>query len=230
MSTHPSQKPLNYFRVAWQSALAAGLCLGFPAGLVLWLILFRELTHSAVIEKYIALLPTNGLSSIFILALCSLLWSFLLGRVSGYRAWWKIGLASVMGIFVGWFSPLSNLDGWFGDRLPVHTLYAVAMSGIIGSVTVCVGLAYGLILRNMRAALSLALTSSAASILGLLLTIMLFDQFGIRVGTGNFAMSKVTVAGLLISAILGGMGLGVQFSRFVQDERRRLSVQDTENK
>ena len=135
-----------------------------------------------------------------------------------------------MGIFVGWFSPLSNLDGWFGDRLPVHTLYAVAMSGIIGSVTVCVGLAYGLILRNMRAALSLALTSSAASILGLLLTIMLFDQFGIRVGTGNFAMSKVTVAGLLISAILGGMGLGVQFSRFVQDERRRLSVQDTENK
>ena len=224
MSTIKTQESLDYFRVAWQSALAAGFCLGLPAGLVLWLILLGRLTHSAVIEKSVALLRTNGLNSIFILALCSLLWSYLLARISGYRPWWKLGLATATGILIGWFSPVSNLDGWFGDRLPVHTLYAVAMSGIIGSATLCVGLAYGLLLRSTRAALILALTTSAASILGLLLTVALFDQFGIRVGTGNFAMSKVTVVGLLMSAIQGGMVLGVEFSRFVRDSKHLLSL------
>jgi hypothetical protein len=216
MSTIEVQRPLNYFRIAWQSAIAAAFCLGLPAGLVLWLILFQQVYPSTIIKQLVTLLQRNGLSSIFILALCSLLWSYLLARISDYRPWWKIGLATVTGILVGWFSPLSNLDGWFGDGLPVHTLYTVAMCGIIGSATLCVGLAYGLLLRSIRAALTLGLTTGAASILGLLLTVELFDQFGIRVGTGNFAMSKVTVTSLLASAVLGGMVLGVEFSRFVR--------------
>ena len=224
MSTIEVQRPLNYFRIAWQSALAAVFGLGFPAGFVLWLILFQQVYPSTIIQQLLTLLERNGLNSIFILALCSLLWSYLLARISGYRPWWKLGLATATGILIGWFSPVSNLDGWFGDRLPVHTLYAVAMSGIIGSATLCVGLAYGLLLRSIRAALILALTTSAASILGLLLTVALFDQFGIRVGTGNFAMSKVTVVGLLMSAIQGGMVLGVEFSRFVRDSKHLLSL------
>jgi hypothetical protein len=214
MSNPEPQKPLNYFRVAWQSALAAGLCLGLPAGLLLWLILFQQINYSVVIEQFITLLQRNGLNSIFILAAFSLMWSFLLGRISGYRPWWKIGLATVLGILVGWFSPLSNLDGWFGDRLPVHTLYAVAMCGIIWVVTFCVGLAYGLILRNLKGALWMAFTTSLVSVLTLLFTIILFDQLGIRVGTGNFAMSKVTVTSLLTSAITGGMVLGIGFTKY----------------
>jgi len=224
MSTVEVQKPLNYFRVAWQSALAAGLCLGLPAGLLLWLILFQEINHSAVIEQSVTLLQANGVNKIIVLAVCSLMWSFLLGRISGYRPWWKTGFATVLGIIIGWFSPLSNLDGWFGDRLPVHTLYAISMCGLVWIVTVCVGLAYGLILRNGKAALRMAFTTSLVSVLTLVLTIILFDQFGIRVGTGNFAMSKVTVASLLASAITGGMVLGVEFSRFVREKKYQSSA------
>ena len=225
MSTLQAQRPLNLFRVAWQSALAAALCLGLPAGLLLWLILLQQITHSEMLEQSIALLQTNGLNKIFVLAVCSLLWSFLLARISGYRPWWNIGFATVLGIFAGWFSPLSNLDAWFVEETPVYHVYAVAMCGIIAGTTICVSIAYGLLLRNMKAALAMALTTSVASILALVLTILVFDQFGIRVGgIVPLAMSKVTVTSLLTSALTGGMVLGVGFCWFVGEETYRLSV------
>ena len=216
---------MNYFRIAWQSALAAALFLGFPAGLVLWLILFQEINHSASVEPLVKVLQAHGLIKIIVLMVCSVGWSFLLGRISGYRAWWKIGLATVLGILAGWFSPLSNLDGWFGDELPIHTLYALSMCGIVSSVTICVGLAYGLILRNAKAALTMALTTSIASVLALLLAIFLFDQFGIRVGgTVPFAMSKVTTLSLLMAAMVGGEVLGVGFSWFAESGSSKFHV------
>jgi len=224
MNIVEEQKHPSYFRIAWQSALAAALCLGLPAGLLLWLILFQQFTHSTIIDQAVTYLQAHGLISIFVLAACSLMWSFLLGRISGYRSWWKIGIATALGIIVGWFSPLSNLDGVFADRFPIHTLYAVAMCGIVGGATICVGLAYGVLLRNLKAALTMAFTTSLVSILTLLLTIVLFDQFGIRVGgTVPLAMSKVTVTGLLASAITGGMVLGIGFACFV---RQRFSSPD----
>jgi hypothetical protein len=89
------------------------------------------------------------------------------------------------------------------------------MCGLVGGVTTCVGLAYGIILRSMKAALVIAITTSVVTVLTMLLTIVIFDRFGIRVGgTVPFAMSKVTVTGLLLSAITGGMVLGVGFNRF----------------
>ena len=210
---------LDYFRVAWKSALAAAFCLGLPAGLLLWLILLQQIIHSPFIEQTITLLQINGLISIFVLAACSLMWSYLLARISGYRPWWKIGLATVAGIILGWFSPLSNLDGVFADKFPIHVLYAVSMCGLVWVVTACVGLAYGVILRNIKAALMLALTTSLVSPLTLLLTIFLFDQFEIRVGgTVQLAMSKVTVSSLLTSAIAGGMVLGIGFTKYCRHD------------
>lgn len=208
------QKSPNYVRVALQSALAAALCLGLPAGLLLWLILLQQFVHSRIVDRSVAFLQAHGLISIFVLAACSLMWSFLLARISGYRPWWKIGFATAAGIIVGWFSPLSNLDGVFDGRFPIPTLYAVAMGGIVGGATLCVGLAYGLLLRSLKAALTIALTTSLVSVLTILLTIIVFDQFGIRVGGGvPLAMSKVTVTGLLTSAIMGGMVLSVGFTK-----------------
>ena len=221
------QKLLVYFRIALQSAFAAGLCLGLPAGLLFWLILFREASHAAYVEQSVTLLQAHALNKVIVLAVCSSIWSFLLGRISGYHPWWKIGFATALGIFAGWFSPLSNLDGWLGDKLPIHALYALSMCGLVCSVTICVGLAYGLILRSAKAGLTIAITTSIVSLLALLLTIFLFDQFGIRVGgTVNLAMSKVTAASLLISAITGGIVLGVGFSWFVKTKTPAdLSVQ-----
>jgi hypothetical protein len=207
----------NYFRIALQSALAAAFCLGLPAGLLLWLILIRQAYPSPVVAQAVTLLQASGLNKIIVLALCSLIWSFLLSRISGYRPWWKLGLATSIAIIAGWFSPLSNLDAVFPEGTPVHVVYAVAMCGIVASATLCVGLAYGLILRSGNAARMLALTTTLASVSALLMTILLFDRFGIRVGGATpLAMSRVTVTSLLISSIAGGMTLGIGFSWLVK--------------
>ena len=227
MSTFEAQKPLNYFRVAWQSALAAGLCLGLPAGLLLWLILFQQIRHPTAIEPLINFLHANGLYSIYIVVISSIIWSYLLGRISAYRPWGWLAAASSLGILAAWFSPLSNVDGILyrvQPNLPIHLNYAASMVGLIGSVTLIVGLAYGLILRNLKAALNLGLTTSLVSVLVLLLTIFVFDRLGIRVGTGNLAMVRVTAVDLITSALAGGTVLGTGFSRFA-DEQRRLSIQ-----
>jgi hypothetical protein len=229
-----NQNRLNYFRIAWQSALAAGLCLGLPAGLLLWLILLQQINHSAIVKPLVDFLHTNGLYSIYILVAGSMVWSYLLGRISGYRQWWWIAVASALGILAAWFSPLANVDGIlyeYQPALPIHLSYAATMLGLIGGATLFVGLAYGFILRSLRAALIMGFTTSFVSVLTLLLTILLFDQFGIRVGgTVPLAMSKVTVSSLLTSAIAGGMVLGIEFTRFVREKGIQSLTQNTENK
>ena len=218
---------MNTFRIAWQSALSAALCLGLPAGLLLWLVLFQQIKHSSVVEPLVDFLHANGLYSIYIVVLGSMIWSYLLGRISGYRPWWWIAVASALGILAAWFSPLANVDGIlyeYQPTLPIHLNYAASMVGLIGSVTLFVGLAYGLILRNIKATLTIGLTTSLVSEVVLLLTVFVFDRLGIRVGTGNLAMVRVTAVALITSALAGGMVLGVSFTRFV-DEKQGRSAQ-----
>src|SRR6185503_12697312 len=104
MSTVGVEKHLNYFRIAWQSALAAALCLGLPAGLLLWLILFQRINHSPLADPLINFLRANGLYSIYIVVISSMIWSYLLGRISGYHSWWRLAVASALGILAAWFS------------------------------------------------------------------------------------------------------------------------------
>jgi hypothetical protein len=217
----------NTFRIAWQSALAAAFSLGLPAGLSLWLVLLGQVYKSPVVDSLSQIFQSHGLYRIYLVALSSVVWGYLLARISGYRPWWRIGMASALAILAAWFSPLANVDGILYEyfpTLPIHLNYAGAMVGLIGGVTLFVGLAYGIVLRNIKAALTIGSTTSCASILTLLLTIAVFDQFGIRVGTGNFAMSKVTVASLLTSAIAGGIILGIGFSRFVRQEHAKADL------
>jgi voltage-gated potassium channel Kch len=233
MTDLETPNPPNYFRIALQSALAAVLCLGLPAGLLLWLILAGAAGYFAVVKPLIDILHANGLYSIFIVVMSSIMWSYLLGRISGYRPWWQIALASAAGILAAWFSPLSNIDGIlyeYQPSLPIYLNYAASMVGLIGSVTLFVGLAYGLVLRSVKAALTLGLATSFVAMLTLLLTIFVFDRLGVRVGTGNLAMPRVTAVDLITSAIMGGMALGVGFSWFVM--KSGLSVVDptVENK
>ena len=214
------QEPLNRFRIAWQSAAAAAFCLGLPAGLNLWLLLFQQINDSSFIAVPLDFLQTHGLFRIYLLAFTSMIWGYLLGRISSYRPWWLLAAASAIGILAAWYSPFANIDGilyQYRPDLPIHLNYAAAMIGIVGSATLFVGLAYGIVLRSIKAALRIGITTSLISICTLVLTIFLFDQFGIRVGTGNFAMSKVTVAGLLTSAITGGTVLGLSFSHSVAE-------------
>ena len=184
---------------------------------MLWLILFQRINHFHFADPLINFLHANGLYSIYIVVISSIIWSYLLGRISGYRSWWRIAVASALGILVAWFSPLANIDGIlykYQPGLPIHLNYAASMVGLIGSVTLFVGLGYGLILRSIKAALTIGLTTSLISVLVLLLTIFMFERLGIRVGTGNLAMVRVTIVDLITSALAGGMMLGLGFTRF----------------
>src|SRR4030095_7407681 len=98
MITDTAQKPLNYFRVAWQSALAAALCLGLPAGSSLLLILIGQIYHSPVIKSLLDIFQANGLYRIYLVVLTSIIWSYLLGRISGYYPWWWIAGARAFGL------------------------------------------------------------------------------------------------------------------------------------
>ena len=216
-----NEEPRSIPRVALLSAIAGALCLGLPAGLLFWLILAGEAGYSAVVDPAIDILRENGLRSVFLVMSSSVMWSYFLGRISGYGAWWRIATATAVGILAAWFSPLANVDGIlynYRPDLPIHMNYAASMAGLVGGVTLFVGVMYGLILRNVRASLTLGLATSLASMLIMLLTIFVFDFLGIRVGTGNFAMSKVTLAGLMMSSIVGGMTLGVRFRWFVENQ------------
>ena len=224
-STQTGPAP-NYRRIALQSGLAAALCLGLPAGLLFWLILAGQAGYYAFVDPSITYLQDHGLVSVFVVVFGSAPWSYLLARLSSYRAWWWLAPASALGIIAAWFSPLSNVDGIlfdFNPDLPIHLNYAASMAGLIGSVTLFVGLAYGLVLRSAKAALGLGLTTRLVSVLTVLLTIFVFDRVGIRVhlGATDFAMSKVTAGLMLTSAVAGGSVLGVGFNWFAVEVRAR---------
>jgi len=93
------------------------------------------------------------------------------------------------------------------------------MVGLIGSVTLFVGLGYGLILRSLKAAFTIGFTTSLVSVLALVLTIFALDRLGFRVGTGHLAMVRVTAVDLITSALAGGLVLGIGFSWFARAEK-----------
>ena len=222
MATLETQTSPGYFRIALQSGLAAMLCLGLPAGLLFWLILFRAGNDSSLLSQVIKLLQDYGILEIILYFLGVSVWGLLLARISGFRPGWRLAAATIVGAAVGRWSPLTNLDGWAQGHLPgapVHIVFAMFLSGFIFSVTACIGLAYGLILRSWRAALTLALTTGVSTLLTTLLMILLLDRSGIRVGMGNAAMPKVTAVCTLDSALIGGIVLGVGFSWFVEKSR-----------
>jgi len=218
MTIMEDQKHPNYFRVAWQSALAAMLCFGLPAGLLFWLILFQRTEASTSISRMITLLQDYGILEIALYLTGALTWGIMLARISGYHPEWRLAVVTVLGASAGRWSPLTNLDGVLSGHmpgLPVHVVFSAFLSGFVFSVTAFVGLAYGLMLRSLKATLTLALTASLPSMLATLLMIVILDQAGIRVGMGDSAMPKVTAVCTLASAIVGGAALGIGFSRFV---------------
>ena len=231
MSTSAVQKPLNYFRIAWQSALAATICLGLPAGLMFWMIILQRLKPLPALEKFLIVLQNNGILEIIGVLIGAFGWGIILSRISGYRTWWYLVAASMLGVYLGrrlfWIIyAWINFD--FSDVL-IHVSLAIQLSGLVLSVTFCTGLTHGLILRNWKAVLVLALTTSFVSVFASILTFIILDQLGIRVGMGNAAMPKVTAICTMISAIMGGMVLGIGFSWFVKVESSQSSLPTQEN-
>jgi|SRR5687767_8521165 len=214
-------RPSDYFRVAWQSALAASICLGLPAGLLFWLILLQRLKPTPLIERLVTFLQNNGMLEIVGMLVGAFGWGILLSKISGYRLWLRLVVASVLGVYLGqrlfWI-----IYYWFNydfSNMPIHVGFAIHLSGLILSITFCTGLAHGLILFNWKAIATLSLITGVASVLVTLLMYFLLDGLGIRVGTGNAAMPKVTAICTMIAGITGGTMLGIMFSQFAREAR-----------
>ncbi len=239
-----SQTP-NYVRVAWQSALASALCLGLPIAVMFWVLILSRLAPSRSITDILVLLqntwyplaqengpPTpmhNFLMTlqmhvtppVLVLSLGVLGWGFLLSKISRYRAWWRIAIATLAGILVGEL-PIDWLDlriqqpfwGW-----PVHMRFALFLGASVFCVALTTGLALGLLLRNAKASLILAAASSVVSVLAVIAVDLILDRLGIRVGHGNLAMPKITAVGTMAAAIAGGTILGVLFTHYHYKQR-----------
>jgi hypothetical protein len=237
-----ASQPFRYLQVAWQSALAAGLCIGLPIGLMFWVLIVSRLAPSSGMNSFLSLLqntwypfanenqpstPVHDFLMVLqiyvipdsiILSLCILGWALLFSRISGYRRWWWILAASMAGVFIG-KAPIDWLDGWIQqspplDGWPVHVRFAVCLSLSVLCVAIATGLALGFVLRNGKASLILAASSGAASVIAVILTAMILDRLGIRVGHGNLAMPKLTAVGTMAAAIAGGTVLGVLFTYY----------------
>jgi hypothetical protein len=217
MSIATLRQPMNTFRVAWQSALAASLCLGFPASLVFWLAILQHIKPLPIYQKFGMILLQYERSDVIVALVGAVIWGILLSRISGYDRWWFLIAASMLGIYLGrrlfWI-----IYAWINydfTGMPIYISLAIHLIGQILSVTFCTGLMHGLILRNWRAVIILALATSLTAVLAAGVTYIALDQLGLRVGTGNFVMVRVTAVCLMVSAIIGGMVLGVGFTHFL---------------
>lgn len=233
-------QPFRYLRVAWQSALAAGLCLGLPIALMFWVLIVSRLAPSRSINRFLDLLqntwypfaqengpPTpihNFLMTlqmhvtppVLILALGVLGWGLLLSKISKYREWWWIATATLVGILVGEI-PIDWLDGRLQQAFfgwPVHMRFALFLSASVLCVAMAAGLALGLLLRSGKASLILSTASGVVAVIAVIAADLILEIVGLRVGQGNLAMPKLTALGTMAAAIAGGTVLGVVFTRY----------------
>ena len=202
--------------IACQSGLSAGLCLGFPAGIIFWLVLINNSTSSSMVTELMNLFVNNIGPGWVVMLFGTVTWGIVLSRIVDYRRWYLLVLAITAGVFIGQL-PMQNgkLDVMiqrFG--FPVHIRFGIVLGIAVFSVMVCTGFALGIMLRNWKAAFMLAGSSSVVSVIGTVLVFLFMDQIGIRVGSGNYAMLKVAAGDIMTAAILGGATLGVVFGRY----------------
>ncbi|HSJ87271.1 MAG TPA: hypothetical protein VK909_08690 [Anaerolineales bacterium] len=214
-----ARKPQNTFRIAWQSALAASLCLGLPAGLVFWLAILQHVKPNPIVEKLAFVLLQHAQSDLIGALIGAFLWGIFLSRISGYLNWWLLVAASMLGIYFGrrLFWIVYVWIHYDFSEVPPHISLAIHLVGQILSVTFFTGLTHGLLLRSWRAAITLTLATSLISVLAATVTYIILDQLGLHIGGGNFVMPKVAAVCTMVSAILGGMVLGVEFTRLARE-------------
>jgi len=217
----PNQLYQSDLKIAVQSALSAGLCLGLPAGLFFWLIIVQRLEPSTQINILVNFLRDYVVPPVILEMLGAFGWGLLLSKISGYRQWWWLSAATMAGVRVGDFALYHGwLDQWVQGHAPpdlsLHVRFGLILGITVLCVTVSTSLLLGLALMNWKASLVLATSTGLASVLTAVVTLIILDRLGIRVGSGNAAMPKATAVSTMAAALAGGAILGVEFSRYVR--------------
>ena len=213
--------PLNQsdLKIAVQSAVATALCLGLSTGIFFWLITVQRLAPSAQIDRLVNFFSQYLVPPDLLEMIGAFSWGLLLSKISGYRKWWWLSGAAVLGVRLGTFVLYSVLlTEQFLKPVPaevsMHARFGIILAFAVLSVTVSTGLLLGLVLLNWKASLVFAAGTALASVLAVLITVFILGELGIRVGSGNAAMPKVTAVATMAAALAGGAVLGVLFSRY----------------
>jgi hypothetical protein len=207
-------------RIALQSAVASALCLGLSTGSFFWLITMQRAVPSAQMDRLVNLFSRYLVPPDILEMIGAFVWGLLLSKISGYRKWWRVAGATFLGNRVGTFILYSILlTERLQEQIPAgvssHARFGIILALAVLSVTVSTGLLLGFALVNWKASLVLAASTALASVLAVLITVFILGELGIRVGSGNAAMPRVTATATMAAALSGGAVLGILFRRYV---------------
>jgi hypothetical protein len=210
-------------KIAVQSALAAAFCLGLPAGSFFWLLIVQRWMPSTSIDVLVNFIRDNLAPPVLFEMLGAFGWGIFLSKISGYRQWWWLSATTMAGVWVGDFALYHGfLEPWVQGHapvaLPLNLLFWLILSINVLCVTVSTSLLLGLALMNWKASLMLAASTGLASVVAALVTLIILDGLGMRVGSGHLSMPKLTAASTMIASLAGGTVLGVVFARYVRVE------------
>jgi hypothetical protein len=207
-------------RIAVQSAVATALCLGLSTGSFFWLITMQRAVPSAQMDRLVNLFARYLVPPDLLEMIGAFVWGLLLSKISGYRKWWRVAGATFFGNRVGVFILYSILlTERLQEQIPAgvssHARFGIILALAVLSVTVSTGLLLGFVLVNWKASLVLGASTALASVLAVLITVFILGELGIRVGSGNAAMPRVTATATMAAALSGGAVLGILFRRYV---------------
>lgn len=219
----------NDLKLAVQSALATALCFGLSTGLFFWLITLQRLAPSTQINRLVTFFSNYLVPPDILEMVGAFGWGLLLSKISGYRKWWWLAGAAMLGVRLGTFTLYHGLlSEWFLEHIApdasMHVRFGIILAITVLCVTVSTGLLLGFVLVNWKASLILAGSTGFVSVIAALITLYILGELGIRVGSGNAAMPKVTAASTLAAALAGGAILGVVFSHYVRKGSSQSSV------
>ena len=214
-------------KIALQSALATALCFGLSTGLFFWLISVQNVAPSAQMARLVTFYSRYLVPPDIPEMVGAFSWGLLLSKISGYRKWWWLSGATILGIRVGTFTLYHGLlSEWFLERIPasvsMRMRFGIILTLAVLCVTVSIGLLMGFVLANWKASLLLAASTGLVSVVAAVITLVILGEVGIRVGSGNAAMPKVTAAATMTAALAGGAILGVMFRHYVRKAFQRL--------
>ena len=138
-------------RIAVQSALATALCLGLSTGLFFWLVTLQRVAPSAQINRHVDVFSTYLVPPDKLEMVGAFGWGLLLSKISGYRRWWWLSGATILGVRVGTFTLYNGvLTDWFLEHIAadvsMHVRFMIILAIAVLSVTVCTGLLLGFVL------------------------------------------------------------------------------------
>jgi hypothetical protein len=170
-------------KIAVQSALATALCFGLSTGSFFWLITLQRVAPSTQIDWLVTffsnyLVPPDRLEMV-----AAFVWGLLLSKISGYRKWWWVAGATVLGVRLGTFTLYHGLlSEWFLEHIApgasMHVRFGIILVIAILCVTVSTGLLLGFVLGNWKASLSLAGSTGSVSVLAALMTVFVRRKQG----------------------------------------------------